>query len=430
MSRRASHPGKAGRLPVFLKPVSLITVPGSMALAIWALSLPVLVWGPAADAWLPGWTVLPYDTAVAVLGAIASAAITTLSLVYSMVLIVFTLAAGNIGPRLLRRFTTDRVNQVTAGVLGGTFLFSLTALWRTGPQNIPQLAVLCAMVLALISVLQLIYFVHSVSSSVTIDAEIARIAGQLEERLQKVLRREEIEEPDPASMPEDLPHVVLSAGTGYVAAIEEDALAETAAREDLYAELLLRPGDFVVEGEPLLRLSRDPGDEACDAMRRMVQLDAARGSVQDIGFSLSMLLEIALRALSPGVNDTFTAIACIDRLSGALADPMAGGLRGNLRAAPGEADEDGRARLRLDGMTLEDLTGGALHPLRRAATGNLLMAGHIAKALVRLHKVAAEEARPLLRDHAELLLEDAGANANPRDRETLERQLQPVLRHQ
>ena len=155
----------------------LITVPGALALTLWlsafiALRLDrMLARSDAVELYRILQT--DYETAVTILSTISGASITTLSLVYSLVLVVFTLAAGNIAPRLLRRFTGDRVNQVTAGLLGGTFLFSLTILHQTGPDTVPGVSIAIAFCLAVIAVLQLIFFVHTVSRSVTIDEEIA-----------------------------------------------------------------------------------------------------------------------------------------------------------------------------------------------------------------------------------------------------------------
>lgn len=110
----------------------LITVPGAIAIALWMMSFPLLWLDARFDDELVGFfgeiAKLPYETARPLLTTIAAAAITTLSLVYSIVLVVFTLAAGTIAPRLLKWFTADKVNQVTAGMFGGTFLFALTVL--------------------------------------------------------------------------------------------------------------------------------------------------------------------------------------------------------------------------------------------------------------------------------------------------------------
>jgi uncharacterized membrane protein len=161
--------------------VMLLMAPAIIAFGVWALApiLSILERSILKDPYaIIGFSFDP-KTARSVLAVIAGGAITALSLTYSLVLVVFTLAAGNIGPRLLKRFTSEPVNQVTAGVFGGTFLYSLGVMAFIEPGFAPTFATAGAGVLALISVLQLIYFVRHVSTSVMIDDEIASIAKRL-----------------------------------------------------------------------------------------------------------------------------------------------------------------------------------------------------------------------------------------------------------
>lgn len=390
----------------------LITVPGAIALALWAVAVATL-WIDrdlleGGTARLPRLLDLPYETALAVLSTITSTAITTLSLVYSLVLVVFTLAAGNIAPRLLKRFTNDRVNQVTAGLLGGTFLFSLTILHRTEPNFVPPSSIAVAYLFAALSVSQLIYFVHSVSRRVTIDEEIAEISRRLKHQLSNVVRRNEENDRrisrHKIDYPAEFPHSIKSTRTGYVARIDEDRIVRLATENDVFVELAVGHGGFVLPGQTLARLSRpldrDTAEQAAEVIAGAIEVARSRGSVDDIEFAVSILLEIALRALSPGTNDTFTAIACTDRLSAALLDPVTKGLRNNVLL-----DRDDVPRLRVPGLTLPELIDAAFHPLRRAASDNLLMLLHLADALMRLHEIAdGDDTKRLLREHGRILI--------------------------
>jgi uncharacterized membrane protein len=390
----------------------LITVPGAIALGIWLCSVPLLwldhVYGPKFFALIGDAANLPVETARSLLSTIAAAAMTTLSLVYSMVLVVFTLAAGNIAPRLLKRFTGDRVNQVTAGLLGGTFLFSLTVLYRTGPDFIPVLSIAAAILLACVFVLQLIYFVHAVSRSVTIDEEIASISGRLERRIAAMVRDEQ-ENASDADRPAEFPHAIATLRSGYLNAVDEGALLELACKHDLTIRIRFKPGDFVVETQEVARLSRVPDGDEKDALEHAVRecllVLPSRNAVDDVEYSINLLIEIALRALSPGINDTFTAIASLDRLSAALSAAVRHGLRKrNLD------DADDVVRVELPGLGLEDMFDTAFHPLRRAAASNMLMMEHIAGAFARLHEIGNQKARALISSHAALLLASAKAS--------------------
>jgi len=408
----------------------LITVPGTIALFVWAIA-PMALWLDEWFAALSGaepyrFLQTDYQTAIAILSTIAGAAVTTLSLVYSLVLVVFTLAAGTIAPRLLRRFTSDRVNQVTAGLFGGLFLFALTLLHQTDPGFVPVLSIGMAVALSAVAVLQLIFFVHTVSRSVTIDEEIAEISRQLESRLARVLAETEEDdrafEFDEASMSE-----ICTEEKGYIIGIDEQSLLNIAAEHGLFIDITRKTGTFMLEGQTIARFSpgQGPGDgrATADAVNKAIELKPARGSVEDIEYSISVLLEIALRALSPGVNDTFTAIACVDRISSACAEPVRRGLRRRVLA-----DDAGTVRVQIAGLTVEDVINTAFHPLRRAASGNLLMLQHIADALVRLHDVADAGVAPILERHAQLLIHSyEQADPLPVDRAFLASRLDPIL---
>lgn len=412
-----------------------ITIPGAGALLIWAGSavtlgldysgLLPLAKLPLFDSWMP------YETALAVLGTIAAAAITTLSLVYSLVLVVFTLAAGTIAPRLLQRFTNDRVSQLTAGLLGGTFLFALTVLSATSPVFVPLLSAAVVFLLAAISVLQLIYFVHAVSVNVMIDQEIAAISLDLENKMADMVGTDEAAENASLPMPEEFDFTLDSRESGFLSIPDVASLASFAAKEDIVIDLCAMPGDFINEGSPLARVAARQGpvaeeqrDDIGSSICSQVLLTPVREDYKDTVFSLNLLLEIALRALSPGVNDTFTAIACTNRLSEALAYPVAKGIKENIHL-----DQDAIPRLRIPGLTLEDLLLKSLQPIRLAAANNHLMLVNLAGLIRRLYAVARNDrARQVLIGHAyDLIATYKNTNPLDRDLEDLKAHLVHVL---
>lgn len=406
------------------KPFSLITVPAVISVALMIVAIvAVRVDELASSRDLALWPVaISYDTATDVLTAVAGGSITALSLAYSLVLVVFTLAAGNIGPRLLKRFTTDRVNQVTAGIFGGSFLFSLTTLYSTQPQFVPQLAVGLACLLAVLSVAQLIFFVHEVSRSVSIDDEIAEIAEGLERDIDALVADNAGSQGAPAEAP-DFRHTLSAIKAGYIGDCDWIGLAALAEQNDIVIRFVKKRGSFLIEGEPMLEVTRAIDGEARDAMLAMVGIDDARSIRNNIEFSMHLLIEIALRALSPGVNDTFTAIACVDRLSSALAGPVKGGMREQA-----VRDDDDVVRVIVPGMAAADLIGVVFHPLRRAAGGNILMSQHLADAMVRLSHVARPNIHSVLVHHAELLLrQNAAASVQPEDLAFIRRRLSALV---
>jgi uncharacterized membrane protein len=287
---------------------------------------------------------------------------------------------------------------------------------------VPLLSIGFAFLLAVLTVLQLIYFVHSVSRSVTIDEEIAEISGQLEHRISEIVRDGKEETSDPKA-PDSYPGDVLCKNSGYVSHIGEEALFALAVESDISIRIQQKLGGFILRDQPIAKLSIAPDKiEKCDIaalISAQVFIRASRSDVTDIGYSINLLVEIALRALSPGVNDTFTAIASLDRLTAALAPAVRFGLRTrNL------TDDQGMLRLEIPGYSLEDLLNSVFHPTRQASADNLFMMIHIADALGRLHGLGNENARNLICEHGKLLLKTSkAATLLQEDVETLRQRL-------
>jgi len=387
----------------------LSTVPGIIALVIWVLSLMTL-W---LDQTYPEFSSsqpfklfhTDYQTAQTVLSTVAAAAITTLGLVYSIVLVVFTTAAGNIGPRLLQRFTSDQVNQFTAGLFGGTFLYALTVLHQTDAGFVPSFSIAVTFFLAGLSVLQLIYFVHRASTNVTIDVEVADIARLLERDVSKLIDRVD-KQGDRVANPgvDKFADQIMAQSSGYVTFIDVEALVKLAKKHEIFISLAHAHGNFIVPDLVLARIDQplldDERPQIAKKILDSIVVSKSRSPSSDIKFSINLILEIALRALSPGVNDTFTAIACVDRISSALARPVRRGLPDQIRL-----DDNDNPRLYLPDLTLNDLINTAYHPIRRAAMSNILMTKHILDSLGRLYVIGSKEAREVLKYHADLIVE-------------------------
>jgi len=380
--------------------VVLFTIPAGIAFGIGALAPIVILIENSFSLGVSGIFLLKFDadSARSVLTTVAAAAITTLSLTYSLVLVVFTLAAGNIGPRLLKRFSAETVNQVTAGLFGGTFLYALFALAFVHPNFVPRVTIGGAVLLSMLCVFQLIFFVRHVSESVTIDDEIAKITNRLGAALEAHINRVD----EAADIPDIDYKTNLDAGkAGYVGAISEAELVALAAREDLVVRMERTPGGFLLSDESLLALSNSVDNDVADEIRGLIDIDPSRSQSRPIEFNIHLLVEIALRALSPGVNDAYTAIAAIDSLSSAFS-----------RIADRQgcplclSDDSGNARLILPELSFNDLVGQAFHPLRRAAAGNLPVAQALARALARLNGIGRENINDVLAKNAELLLRE------------------------
>ncbi|HET6604519.1 MAG TPA: DUF2254 domain-containing protein, partial [Xanthomonadaceae bacterium] len=312
-------------------------VPAVMAGVAVALALvSVTVDEPLAE-WLAlnlGWRFAGgAEGASAVLGIVAGSMITVAGVVFSMTLVALSLASSQLGPRLLRNFMRDSTTQVVLGTFIATFLYCLIVL-RTirRPEEVafvPHLSVTLGVLLAVASVGVLIYFIHHVSVSIQANEVAARISKELIERIDHLFPEHIEGAPTIPTEPSDVGSFEVSdkdarpvgaAKDGYLQFIDGEALLALAVKEDLVVRLEQRTGNYVVASCPLATIW--PGsrvtDRLADQIRSLFVLGHQRTSDQDIEFGVNQLVEIAVRALSPGLNDPFTAITCVDNLGSVL----------------------------------------------------------------------------------------------------------------
>lgn len=311
------------------------------------------------------------EGASAVLQTIASSMMTIAGVVFSMTLVALSLASTQFGPRLLRNFMRDATNQSVLGVFVATFLYSILVLRaiRRADESlfVPHLSVAVGVALALVSLAMLVYFIHHISTSIQADEMIGRVGAELIDGIERMFpqRIGSAGAGDPGESECDPPgrcRAIAAQDDGYLQRIDPGDLMEAAVRCDLLIRLEARPGDYVVEGG--LLASAWPQERVDDAVAAEIAdafaLGIQRTPVQDLGFSIQQLVEIAVRALSPGVNDPFTALACVDRL--------ASGLRRLARRempASRRTDDSGRLRVIATPATFGEFVDIAFDPIRR-----------------------------------------------------------------
>ncbi len=267
------------------------------------------------------------EGARAILSAVATSMITVAGLTFSITMLTLQLASSQFGPRLLRNFMRDRGNQVVLGTFISTFVYCLLVL-RTvkgveGASFVPHLAVAIGVLLAVAGLAVLIYFIHHTATSIRIETLLASLADETAatiDRLfpEKIGHEEARQDVDPPDFSAGL--TIRPRSSGYVQSVDSDALLRLATEENLVVSVSARPGTFVTERDPLLRIvaSKAPAEEKVDALRATLIVGTERTPDQDLDFSIRRIVEIAQRALSPGINDPTTALYCIDRLREAL----------------------------------------------------------------------------------------------------------------
>ncbi len=373
-------------------------VPAMFALAGLLLPIPAL-WVDRSEVLEEFFTAIVFfDIEIAgartVLSTIAGAMMTVISLAYSLTLIVFTLAAANIGPRLLENFTKNRINQITVGMLSATYLYSLLLLYLVQAEHVPRFSVALAILLATVSLFILIYFVSITARSVRVDSEVARTQRALRDVIDGYLKVEphDVVERDDV-VPRGAARRVKAPRSGYVTGVDIGALVKLAEEFDGFVEMTVCPGDFVV-GDMTLLMAHGMPKAGAKELAGAIYIGDSRAPEGDMLFSVHLNVEIALRALSPGINDTYTAIAAMDHLSASLALIL-------QRGAPPAVhrDEAGAARVWMAYFAMDDVVDMAIDPVRFAASDNPMMLISLARAIARMASVADPSHTPLLMRH-------------------------------
>lgn len=254
------------------------------------------------------------------LGAIASSAIGVAGTVFSITIAALTLAAGQMGPRLLQNFTRDRGNQVTLGAFLATFSYALLVLRSVRTQDegqfTPHLALSVGVLLAFVCVATLVYFVDHMANRINVDTVVDLVSDDVRVALSELTS----DKPPAASPPPDFwQHAVTITDrrSGYLQQLDADGLADWAAEHGTAIRLLVRRGDFIFPGAPIAVMTVAV-DKADAAIRDATALSATRGSAGDAEHAVRQLVEVAVRALSPGTNDPNTAMSVLDRLGATL----------------------------------------------------------------------------------------------------------------
>lgn len=315
-------------------------IPSLMVLSAIVLSQ-VTIWidRTVGNAWLQDYwftSMNQPDGARALLATVAGSMITVAGVTFSLTILAVSHATSHFGPRLLDNFMRDRGNQITLGTFVATFLYCLLVLrvvrggavpesWDLSVEAfVPQLSLFVSLVLTIASVGELIYFIHHVPDSIHISTVLRRLSVDMSEKFDE-LYPETVgqaleEEEDVPSLSSDFLHTVRSDVTGYLQGIDDDELIRFAKDHQAVVRLIKRPGDFIRRSEIIAEVTRtaDWNEEDAKKIRHGFAIGYSRTPTQDVFFILNEFVEVATRALSPGVNDPFTAMQCIDWLSDGL----------------------------------------------------------------------------------------------------------------
>jgi len=399
---------------------SLWFLPLLMSVAGVLTAVALLTWGEGLIDSSGDWWLLhtgDADNARELMSALLTGMISMTALVVSITMVVLTLAAGQIGPRLIRSFMQDRVTQSVLGLFLADILFLLTVFQTINARSeqVPHLAVSVGTLLTAVCLLVLLLFVHRLARSIIYDHVIHNLAAELRTTVRDLMPDAPSDrEPPPPPPPPDDRRWVAVGQSGYIQSVDIEALVATAQAAGAVLRLDARPGDFVLaRGQHIAITPADAWNEdVCGKVRAALIVGSERTPTQDIEYGLRQMVEIATRALSPGLNDVFTAMAVIDNLSAALAEILPRGLEPVVIR-----DEAGVIRLIRTVSDHEAIIGGAFDQIRHAGRANPAILLRLTQAIGRLASVVGRgEQRRLLLEQADMILAAGEANLSiPRD---------------
>ncbi len=358
--------------------------------------------------------------------SIAGTVLATAGVVFTLLTLPLSTVAAQYGSRLLRLFLGDRTAQFVLGMFVATFVYCVFAALALPPADIeiesPQLTATVGVYLMLVTFATLILLVQHISTMLQAP-NIAAAAGA---ELRAVVRAEIAEEivygaegdgletvPGAggvrAGLPETENYPVRAVATGYIQFVDPEIMLTLAREKDLVIRLLHQPGQFVRRGAVVALVW--PADRVTQEVARLIhrayQLGSVRTPTQDIEYAVNQLTEMAVRAMSPAINDPFTAMTCLDHVGVGLGEFIQRGERSSRYY-----DKDGRLRLLLEPVTFPALLGAAFDMLRHASCDNANVLLHMLAVIDLIgQETTAPAARQELLRHASLIQAESQAGA-------------------
>ncbi|MBD3885317.1 DUF2254 domain-containing protein [Phormidium tenue FACHB-886] len=379
------------------------------------------------------------DGARAVLSVVAGSLATVTATAFSITIVALQLASSQFGPRLLRNFMQDTGNQFVLGTFIATFIYCLLVLRTIHGEDynlfVPQLSVTVGIVLAIASIGVLIYFIHHASTIIQASHVISSVSREFEQAID-CLFPEEIgrgASPPQLSIGEIPEHFdqksdsIRATNTGYLQVVDDNILLKLASQDNLLLKLQVQPGQFIVRGDELVRVypgtwvARLPGDQ----LRKAFILGEERTEQQDIEFPINQLVEIALRAISPAVNDPFTAIRCIDRLGAGLSC-----LAQRHFPSPYRYDETHQLRVIAQPVLFQELVDQAFNSIRQYAQSDSAVTIRLLAAITLIARTSCHPAHQfVLHRHAKMILQGSRAGlSEEQDRKEVEAYYNKVIK--
>lgn len=376
----------------------------------------------------------------AILTVVAQTMVAIASLSFATVAVVLTLATSQFGHRLIRSFMRDKPTQFAFGVFIATFIYCLLVLHAVrgaGPDaTLPGLSVSIAFYLAVVAGATLIFFTHHVAQMIAAPSVIAEVGEEMDATIDRAW---------PEEPPQPLRNVeagaldallekierdgtpVYGAAPGYIQTLDTTGLVALAAEHEAVIELTRRPGDYLFDGSMVARVW--PGESGSDKLAaricKSMVIGKHRTPVQDLQFAFNQIAEIAVRAMSPALNDPFTALDCVNRIGAGIAR-----LARRNAPSPCQVGDDGQLRLIIKPVGFEELVNAAFTPVRNYSRESVIVTLQMLRAIEELAPLLGSDSqRRAVALQAALIRRGAdGGLAEAHDREATQLAYENVLR--
>jgi uncharacterized membrane protein len=348
------------------------------------------------------------------LSTVAGSMITVAGVTFSITMVALSFASNQLGPRLLENFLRDRGNQVVLGTFISTFLYCLLVLPTIRGADsdlfVPEISVTFGIALALMSIGVLIYFFHHVSSSMHAEEIVAQVGTELDRAVDKLLPGRpglglfESEPRDEQDVPEDFDEQAPGVGdtrSGYLQSIDYESLFALAREQDLLLRINYRLGDFLPPEKDIVAVwpARKLDDKVYEQINRATVIGVYPSWNQDITYAVNQLVAIAVRALSPSINDPFLAMSCIDRLGAALIRLAQKSIPPSYRY-----DETGKLRLITSSFSFERVLDKAFDQIRQASASDVAVTIRLLETLATIAGVVERpERKQAIRRQADMI---------------------------
>lgn len=367
------------------------------------------------------------DGSRAMLGAIGTAMLGVAATAFSITISVVVTASSTYGPRLVGSFMSDRGNQLVLGVFVSTFLYALLVLRTIRsegdqlPAFVPHLAVNVAVLLAVADAVLLVWFIHHIATSVRVET----LAHGVRTNFRSVVERMHPEEAD-----DNVAHTealavdgapITAGRVGYIVNIDFDKMCAVAAKHDLVIDVVPRVGDHILAHESIATVfPPDQTEDVAKAVQGAVRIGDARSEYQDVRFAEQQVLELAVRALSPGTNDPFTAINAIEEVAAGITIAAS-------RPEPGNTllDDSSTVRVRYRTVSVEEMVDMPFDQVRAFSMDHVPVLLALIDLAARIERSSIHPDLPdRLRRQVDVLMDDFRATTpHPHDEDRVQQHL-------